>query len=196
MVGERPATSIARLGCSTEGATHAQNTDDIFHACRQHCGADAACQRAISRSCHARAGGRASGISAIAKYRAETDLHVSEVRRHTRKHEISVWTVPFASARSRPVTAFQHSAAQFQSSPEPSQDAGAIRLFFSTWMHNRNRQGKPNRDKRNQAADDIRDRNGQGANGARFGSGGSRPNSNRIMKSTHRLGSAAIAFVT
>jgi hypothetical protein len=102
----RGATSIAHPGCSTEGATHAQNTDDVFHACRQHCGTDAACQRAISKSCNARAGGRASGISGVAKYRAATDLHVSEVWRDTRKHEISVWTVPLASARPRPVTAF------------------------------------------------------------------------------------------
>jgi hypothetical protein len=102
----RGATSIAHPGCSTEGATHAQNTDDVFHACRQHCGTDAACQRAISKSCNARAGGRASGISGVAKYRAATDLHVSEVWRDTRKHEISVRTIPLASARPRPVTAF------------------------------------------------------------------------------------------
>jgi hypothetical protein len=106
--GRREARdSIARPGCSTEGATHAQNTDDVFYACRQHWGTDAACQRAISKSCHARAGGRASGISAIAKYRVATNLHVSEVWRDSRKREISVWTVPLASARSRPVIAFQ-----------------------------------------------------------------------------------------
>jgi hypothetical protein len=105
--GRREARdSIARPGCSTEGATHAQNTDDVFYACRQHWGTDAACQRAISKSCHARAGGRASGISAIAKYRVATNLHVSEVWRDSRKREISVWTVPLASARSRPVIAF------------------------------------------------------------------------------------------
>jgi hypothetical protein len=85
---------------------HAQNTDDIFHASRQHCGADAARQRAISRSCIARTDGRASRISATANYRIATGSHVSEVWRDSRKYEISFWTVPVASARSRLVIAF------------------------------------------------------------------------------------------
>jgi hypothetical protein len=80
-----------------------QNTDDIFYACQQHRDADGACQRAISRSCTARAGGRASRISITAKYCVGT-AHVPEVWWDTPKHEISFWTISLASARSRPVT--------------------------------------------------------------------------------------------
>jgi hypothetical protein len=96
---------------------HAQNTDDIFHACRQPCGADVACQRAISRSCTARTGASASRISATANYRIATDLHVSEVWRDGRTHEIAFRTVPLASARSRPVIGFHGVRRFIQTSP-------------------------------------------------------------------------------
>jgi hypothetical protein len=51
----------------------------------------------------ARTGASASRISATANYRIATDLHVSEVWRDGRTHEIAFRTVPLASARSRPI---------------------------------------------------------------------------------------------
>jgi hypothetical protein len=69
--------SIARPSCSTEGPyRHGQNTDDIFHACRQHCGADVAVQRPIARSCPTctRTVGTHVGAAAISRVTTELRL--------------------------------------------------------------------------------------------------------------------------
>jgi hypothetical protein len=101
-----PSGRKAGCGCSENCR---RPSDDPFHrfrryVCCRHRVPGLASNGPIAQSGPPRAVGGPSRTGAIA-YRGATDSYVSEAWRDARKHEVSAWTSPIASARSRSVVA-------------------------------------------------------------------------------------------
>jgi hypothetical protein len=98
--------AIARPGCSTEGAyRHARNTDDIFHARRQHCGADVAVQRSIARSRPTCARTVGTHVGAPAISRVTTELRLRGASRRVQVIQVSNRRAPIPSINADSLTA-------------------------------------------------------------------------------------------